>query len=71
MNTIANELFLLRLDVIINGTKTSKNLRNVLIKVNVFARMVISYTVVNKQLATELSPSSFVLFVQYTVHCIT
>ena len=66
VNTITNELFLLLLDRIINGTKTSKNLRNVLIKVNVSARMVISYTVVNKQLTTELSPSS--LFV-CTVHC--
>ena len=66
VNTITNKLFLLLLDRIINGTKTSKILVNVLIKVKVFARMIISCTVVKKQLTTELSPSN--LFV-CTVHC--
>ena len=66
VNTIRNKLFLLLLDRIIYRTKTSKNLGNVLIKVNVFARMVISCTVENKQLTTELSLSN--LFV-CTIHC--
>ena len=61
VNTITNVLFLSLLDRIINGTKTSKILVNVLIKVKVFARMIISCTVVNKQLTTELSHS--ILFV--------
>lgn len=66
MNTITNKLFLLLLDRIINGTKTSQILVNVLIKVKVFARIIISCTVVNKQLTTELRQSN--LFV-CTVHC--
>ena len=53
VNTITNVLFLSLLDRTINGTKTSKILVNVLIKVKVFARMIINCTVVNKQLTTE------------------